>query len=85
MNFENLGFSFETSGFEVNPTFLSGSEAQGMQLLFCIVSRIWHNLAVCMSLLPASSLTRGNLSFCSQFDHRCYAFAGVGWWGREGC
>ena len=29
MNFENLGFSFETSGFEVNPTFLSGSEAQG--------------------------------------------------------
>ena len=30
MNFENLGFSFETSGFEVNPTFLSGSEAQGM-------------------------------------------------------
>ena len=30
MNFENLGFSFETSGFEVNPTFLSGSEAQGI-------------------------------------------------------
>lgn len=58
---------------------------QCMQLLFCIVSRIWHNLAVCMSLLLASSLTRGNLSFCSQFDHRCYAFAGVGWWGREGC
>lgn len=56
---------------------------QCMQLLFCIVSRIWHNLAVCMSLLPAPSLTRGNLSFCSQFDHRCYA--GVGWWGREGC
>lgn len=46
---------------------------QCMQLLFCIVSRIWRNL-----------------SFCSQFDHRCYAFAGVGWrgwrgWGREGC
>ena len=29
MNFENLGFCFQTSGLELHPTFSQGSEAQG--------------------------------------------------------
>ena len=30
MNFENLGFCFQTSGLELHPTFFQGSEAQGI-------------------------------------------------------
>ena len=30
MNFANLGFCFETSGFELDPTFSQGPEAKGI-------------------------------------------------------
>ena len=34
MNFENLGFCFQTSGLELHPTFSQGSEAQGIYIYF---------------------------------------------------
>ena len=42
MNFENLGFCFQTSGLELHPTFFEGSESQGIYIYYINIHTQGH-------------------------------------------